>query len=152
MTLVAPPAVELFGQATVPPVPPSPTPTPTPTAGPGAVPTTASPAATPLTPTTTPAPTTTTAPPGDSRGVEVDLMVLPRTVGGDPATELASDYGCPAPTALVPDPPRARPASASPRCSPRSTSCSRPRRGRTPPCWWSRCCGRSSRRSRSSSR
>jgi ABC-type transport system substrate-binding protein len=33
-------------------------------------------------------------------------MVLPRTVGGDPGTELASDYGCPAPTALVPDPPR----------------------------------------------
>jgi ABC-type transport system substrate-binding protein len=38
--------------------------------------------------------------------VEVDLMVLPRTVGGDPGSELASDYGCPAPTTLVPDPPR----------------------------------------------
>jgi ABC-type transport system substrate-binding protein len=38
--------------------------------------------------------------------VEVDLMVLPRTGGGDLGTELASDYGCPAPTALVPDPPR----------------------------------------------
>lgn len=33
-------------------------------------------------------------------------MVLPRTVGGDPGTELASDYGCQTPTALVPDPPR----------------------------------------------
>ena len=33
-------------------------------------------------------------------------MVLPRSVGGDPGTELASDYGCPAPTALVADPPR----------------------------------------------
>jgi ABC-type transport system substrate-binding protein len=37
----------------------------------------------------------------------VDLMVLPRTVGGDPHTELASDYGCPGPSALVPNPPRA---------------------------------------------
>ena len=33
-------------------------------------------------------------------------MVLPRTVGGDLGTELASDYGCPAPTTLVPEPPR----------------------------------------------
>lgn len=33
-------------------------------------------------------------------------MVLPRTVGGDMGTQLASDYGCPMPTSLVPDPPR----------------------------------------------
>jgi hypothetical protein len=34
------------------------------------------------------------------------MVILPRTAGGDPGTELASDFGCPAPTALVPDPPR----------------------------------------------
>jgi hypothetical protein len=38
--------------------------------------------------------------------VEPDLMILPRTTGGDPGTELASDYGCPSPTAAVPFPPR----------------------------------------------
>jgi hypothetical protein len=38
--------------------------------------------------------------------VEPDLLVVPRTTGGDPGTELASDYGCPSPTALVPAPPR----------------------------------------------
>ena len=103
VTLVAPPAVQLFGQASVPPVPPSPTPTPTPSATPGLAtpPPTTDPAGTP---TTEPAPTTTTRP--LPAGVEVDLMVLPRTVGGDPGSELASDYGCPAPTALVPNPPR----------------------------------------------
>jgi ABC-type transport system substrate-binding protein len=106
VTLVAPTAVELFGQAEVPPTPPSATPTPTPSATPGAAapPTTAVPPSGPETPTT--APTTTTTAPAPAAGVEVDLVVLPRTVGGDPATELASDYGCPAPTALVPDPPR----------------------------------------------
>jgi ABC-type transport system substrate-binding protein len=82
-------------------VPPSPTPTPT------ATPTTPTPTgAEPGTSATpTPTTTTTTTAPGPA-GVEVDLMVLPRTVGGDLGTELASDYGCPAPTALVPDPPR----------------------------------------------
>jgi ABC-type transport system substrate-binding protein len=103
VTLVAPAAVALFSLTSVPAVAPSPSPTPTPT----------DPAAAPLTPAVSPTPVAPTSPattapaaapaPG---GVEVDLMVLPRTVGGDPGTELASDYGCPAPTVLVPDPPR----------------------------------------------
>ncbi len=109
VTLVGPAAVDLFGQAAVPAVPPSPSPTPSPTAQPGAPATTTGPptpdAAAPATTSATPA-TTTPALPATPGGVEVDLMVLPRSVGGDPGTELASDYGCPAPTALVADPPR----------------------------------------------
>lgn len=93
-TVVAPPAVELFGQLTVPATAPSSTPAPS--SSPGADPTTAA--------TTSSPPTPTGGLPGN---VEVDLMVLPRTVGGDVGTELASDYGCPQPTALVPAPPRA---------------------------------------------
>jgi ABC-type transport system substrate-binding protein len=108
VTVVGPGAVELFGQAAVPAVPPSPSPTPSPS--PSANPTTGpgEPAAGPSPAPTTPAVPATTTPalPATPGGVEVDLMVLPRTVGGDPATEIASDYGCPAPTALVPDPPR----------------------------------------------
>ncbi|MHA6629355.1 ABC transporter family substrate-binding protein [Pseudonocardia sichuanensis] len=110
VTLVAPTAVELFGQEAVPAVPPSPSPTPTPSSTPSAgaagEPTQAAEGAAPTpapTPTTSPTSALVPAPPG---GVEVDLMVLPRTVGGDPGTELASDYGCPAPTSLVPEPPR----------------------------------------------
>jgi ABC-type transport system substrate-binding protein len=109
VTLVAPSAVTLFGQEAVPATPPSTAPTPTdaatPTAGPptavppGAAPT---PAATPASPTTSP--TTTAA--GAPGTVEPDLMILPRTVGGDPGTELASDYGCPPPSGPVPIPPR----------------------------------------------
>jgi hypothetical protein len=38
--------------------------------------------------------------------VEPDLVIVPRTTGGDPGTELASDYGCPLPTTAVPFPPR----------------------------------------------
>jgi ABC-type transport system substrate-binding protein len=98
-TIVAPPATDLFGQATVPPTPPSPTPTPSATATP-------TPSATA---TGTPPPTTSAAPtpaPNSGGGVRVDLMVMPRTVGGDLGTELSSDYGCPQPTALVPNPPR----------------------------------------------
>jgi ABC-type transport system substrate-binding protein len=109
VTLVGPSAVDLFGQAAVPAVPPSPSPTPSPTAQPEApVTTPAQPAQTPGAPPTTPTtPTTTTsALPATPGGVEVDLMVLPRTVGGDLGSELASDYGCPAPTTLVPEPPR----------------------------------------------
>jgi ABC-type transport system substrate-binding protein len=102
VTLVAPRAVELFGQQAVPAVPPSPTPTPTPSA----TPSTPTPAPAGPTPALATPPTTTTTSPAPPGGVEVDLMVVPRTVGGDPGTELASDYGCPAPTALVPDPPR----------------------------------------------
>src|SRR5690606_29000713 len=99
-------AVELFGQAEVPAVPPSPSATPAPTSQPGGPPPTSAeeapePAGT--TPPTTPA---TTGPAPAPGGVQVDLMVLPRTVGGDPGSELASDYGCAAPTELVPDPPR----------------------------------------------
>jgi len=109
VTLVGPSAVDLFGQAAVPAVPPSPSPTPSPTAQPGdANATPAQPTPAPAAPATTPpaAPTATPALPAPPGGVEVDLMVLPRTVGGDLGSELASDYGCPAPTTLVPDPPR----------------------------------------------
>jgi ABC-type transport system substrate-binding protein len=95
-TVVAPAGVALFGQAVVPPVPPSTTPPPT---TPPTTPLPATPAATPAaTPTSsasagTTATTTTTTVPSPA-GVTVDLLVRPRTVGGDPATELASDYGC----------------------------------------------------------
>jgi ABC-type transport system substrate-binding protein len=101
VALVAPTAVELIGQQTVPATPPSATPTPIPTPDrPGA-----GTAAAPPTATTGPVPPTS-APTTPGEGIEVDLMVLPRTVGGDPGTELASDYGCPLPTSLVPEPPR----------------------------------------------
>jgi ABC-type transport system substrate-binding protein len=80
--VVAPSAIDLFGQPTVAPTPPS-----------------ASPSATP-TPTPTPTPTATTA------GVAADVIVGPRAVGGDLGTELASAYGCPAATPQYPDPPR----------------------------------------------
>ncbi len=56
-------------------------------------------------PTTTPAPTTSAAPTTSNVDAPVDVFVGPRTVGGDPGTELASDYGCALPTDLVPDPP-----------------------------------------------
>ncbi len=112
VTVVAPPAVDLFGRPDVQPVPPSPSPTPTPTTSPGApaAPASGQPPAAPA-PTPSPAATptaaaTTTAIPAPPGGVAVDLMVMPRSVGGDPGTELASNFGCPAPTALVPDPPR----------------------------------------------
>ncbi len=100
VTVIAPPAVDLFGQQAVPATPPS-------TTSPSGVTTTAVPppgAASGRTPTpATPTPTSVVAAPG---GVEADLIVLPRTVGGAPGTELASDYGCPTPTAAVSDPPR----------------------------------------------
>nr|WP_211178171.1 ABC transporter family substrate-binding protein [Pseudonocardia acidicola] len=106
-SLVAPPAAELFGQQTVTPTPPTTTAPPTPTpsmagnvAGPAA---SSSPTA-----TTGPTPTSTSAPtptPGQSGGVRVDLMVMPRAVGGDLGTRLASDYGCPQATAVVQNPP-----------------------------------------------
>jgi ABC-type transport system substrate-binding protein len=106
VALVGPAAVALFGQAAVSAVPPSPSPTPSPTETPTLTPAPGAPTPSPA-PTTPAVPVTTTpALPVTPAGVEVDLMVLPRTVGGDPGTELASDYGCPAPTALVPDPPR----------------------------------------------
>lgn len=97
ITVVAPPAVDLFGLATVPATPPSGTPTPSPTPTP-------TPAPTPS-PTggATPTPTGAPVPPGSA---QPDLTVLPRTIGGDIGTELASDYGCPQPTALVAEPPR----------------------------------------------
>jgi ABC-type transport system substrate-binding protein len=90
-TVVAPAAIDLFGLVTVPATAPSPTPTPS------------------AAPTTSPAPTTSAAPTtaaGAGGGVRVDLMVIPRNVGGDLGTELSSDYGCPQPSALVPAPPR----------------------------------------------
>ncbi len=89
-TVIAAPATELFTQQLVQPAPPT-TAAATPSAG--AAPTSAGPD------TTRPRTPELTGP------VRVDLMVLPRTVGGDPATELASDYGCPVPTPVSPDPP-----------------------------------------------
>jgi ABC-type transport system substrate-binding protein len=86
--VIAPAATDLFAQPTVPPTPPTLRPTATQSATPS--------------PTPTPAPTSTTT----AGGVEADLIVAPRAVGGDLGTELASAYGCPAATALVPDPPR----------------------------------------------
>ncbi|WP_300010268.1 ABC transporter family substrate-binding protein [Pseudonocardia sp.] len=63
-------------------------------------------------PTTSPEPTPTTPAPTTAVAAEepvvagpVDVLVGPRTVGGDRATELASDYGCALPTAVVRDPP-----------------------------------------------
>ncbi|HEY0811661.1 MAG TPA: ABC transporter family substrate-binding protein [Pseudonocardia sp.] len=88
--LIAPSATDLFAQPTVPPTPPTLRPTPAPSSVSAATPT----------PTPAPAPTT----PGG--GVAADLIVAPRAVGGDLGTELASTYGCPPATALVPDPPR----------------------------------------------
>lgn len=93
--VVAPTAAELFAQPTVPATPPTPL-TP--------VGTTVTPTATPTPTSTDESPTTTFATPAG--GVAVDILVEPRTVGGDLGTELASDYGCPAVTTLVPDPPR----------------------------------------------
>jgi ABC-type transport system substrate-binding protein len=102
-TVVAPPAVDLFGgQATVPATPPSTTAVPTPTA----ITPEPTPTSTPSPPAASATGTPTTSPSPSGGGARVDLMVLPRTVGGDLGTELSSDYGCPQPTSLVPDPPR----------------------------------------------
>ncbi len=113
--VVAPPGVDLFGLPTVPPIPPSSTaparlrrrdrrwPAPPPGRAPsdGAVPSSAVPSTTaPSGATAAPASATSTPPPTPG-GVAVDLIVLPRSVGGDPGTELASDYGCPVPTSAV---------------------------------------------------
>jgi ABC-type transport system substrate-binding protein len=121
VSVIAPPGVALFGQPEVPAVPPTttapPTPTPTPTPqSPSATrsgtqpvdPTQSVPRAARVTPSASPssAPTSTPTPSPSGGNVEADMVILPRTVGGDPGTELASDFGCPAPTALVPDPPR----------------------------------------------
>jgi ABC-type transport system substrate-binding protein len=78
--VVAPSAIDLFGQPTVAPTPPSTSPSPT------------------ATPTATTTATTS--------GVAADVIVGPRAVGGDLGTALASAYGCPAATAQYPDPPR----------------------------------------------
>lgn len=83
IVVVAPPAATLFGQPTVPPTPPTAT-TPIPTSG------------QPTPSSSTSGQPTPFPPAGTSEGaVRVDLTVLSRTVGGDPGTELASDYGCP---------------------------------------------------------
>jgi ABC-type transport system substrate-binding protein len=127
-TIVAPSGVELFGLATVPAVAPGST---APSTTTGAAPGTTGPSATPApagptsgarTTTTTPGATTTSAaptglppPPG---GVEVDLMVLPRNVGGDVGTELASDFGCPVPTPVVAVPARTPTGFCSPTLQP----------------------------------
>jgi ABC-type transport system substrate-binding protein len=107
-TVVAPTAVELFGQTVVPPTPPSTTTPPPPTSG---APTTVTPTATPSTETSAASATPTTAAsptPAPPAGVSVDLVVRPRVVGGDPATELASEYGCDDPA--NPNGPPGRPA------------------------------------------
>ena len=110
-TVVAPAAVELFGQTTVPPTPPStstPPPTTPTTAGQTTATATPTPSAAPTSASTTPATTTASPPPAPPAGVTVDVVVRPRTVGGDPATELASDYGCADPA--TPNGPPARPS------------------------------------------
>ena len=90
-TAVEVPARDLFVQATVPPAELAPSTSAT-----------ATPATPPAATTTSAAPTTTNAPSG---GIPVDVLVGPRTVGGDPGTELASDYGCALPTGVVAEPP-----------------------------------------------
>jgi hypothetical protein len=52
--------------------------------------------------------TTATPTPAPAAVVSVDLVVRPRIVGGDPGTELASDYGCDDP--VTPSGPPARPS------------------------------------------
>ena len=108
VTVVAPPALALFSQEAVPATPPSTTPPPTTGATATPTPAAASPAAPTPVPGTPSAPAdpTTSAVASAPGTVQPDLLVLPRTSGGDPGTELASDYGCPAPTSLVPTPPR----------------------------------------------
>lgn len=114
--VVAPPAVALFSQATVPPDLPTTTPasTPVPTSratdGTAIAPegtATATGAAPPgpgsVAPTPTATPTRTVVP-GPDGTVRVDLTVLPRSTGGAPAAELDT-HVCPPPTPLVPDPP-----------------------------------------------
>jgi ABC-type transport system substrate-binding protein len=91
--VVAPTGAELFGQPTVSPTPPSTAESATTTPGPGAETTAAAPTPTPTT-TPTAGTTTATPTPAPTAGVTVDVVVRPRTVGGDPATELASDFGC----------------------------------------------------------
>ncbi len=57
-------------------------------------------------PTTTPPPTSTPLTPPTPEGPDrVDVVVGLRTAGGDPGTQLASDFGCASPTELVPEPP-----------------------------------------------
>ncbi len=94
--VIGPTATDLFAQPTVPPTPPS--------LGPSATPSS----------TPTPTPTSTSA----AAGVEADLIVAPRAVGGDLGTALASSYGCPPATALVPDPPRPPTGFCSPAMQP----------------------------------
>lgn len=109
--VVAPAAAELFAQATVPATPPVTTAPPTPAGaatGPAA-PTLA--AATPgpaegAVAAGSPSEPTTGAVVTPSGTVAVDVLVGPRSVGDDLGTELASDYGCPAATPFVPEPPR----------------------------------------------
>lgn len=98
--VIAPAANDLFAQPTVSPTPPSPRATPTPTSTP--------------TPTPTPTPTSTSS----AAGLQADVIVAPRAVGGDPGTELASAYGCPAATTLVPDPPRSPTGFCAPAMQP----------------------------------
>jgi ABC-type transport system substrate-binding protein len=110
-TVVAPTAVELFGQQTVPPTPPSSTTatsTTAPTTATPATPATTSAATTSAATTSTTTTSTTTPAPTPPAGVAVDVVVRPRTAGGDPATELASDYGCADPA--TPNGPPARPS------------------------------------------
>lgn len=131
-SVVAPPAVALYSQTTVPATPPSPTDTVTPTpdvpaggelpAPPGPVPPVpvpgppqdagpqdaAPPAPTPAAAPPAPAPSTpTTAPPATAPdgGVRVDMMVLSRALDDAAGPELAAEYVCPPPSVLVPDPP-----------------------------------------------
>ena len=134
-TIVAPAGVQLFGLATVPATPPSTTPpsttapsTTTAEPAPGttdaAVPTAAAngpadvPASGPGATGGNVTATGPTAPPAPPGGVEVDLLVLPRAVGGDAGTELASNFGCPVPTTVVAAPARTPTGFCSPTLQP----------------------------------
>lgn len=119
--VVAPQAADLFAQPTVAPTPPSSSSTATASSTPtaataGSSATVPNPTAVPADAPTripTPTPATATAPSTaptstvPATGVEADLVVTPRAVGGDLGTGLAGAYGCPTGTAQFPDPPRA---------------------------------------------
>ena len=97
--VVAPPAADLATQRAVAATPPVTTtpPVPTPTAAPTAAPT--------ASPTPTPSVAASASAQPASATVRADVLVLPRAVGGPIGPQLASDYGCPDPTATVPNPP-----------------------------------------------
>ncbi len=99
VTVVAPPAADLFAQPTVNPSIPTTTPTPS-VGGAGPAPGTTPSPTPPVTPTTTAAPTSgsaTTSSTAPGGPVAVDVFVGARSAVGAPGPRLDSEYGCPAP-------------------------------------------------------